>query len=325
MSEEVTVCVTGATGFIASWLVKLLLHRGYTVKASVRDPSDEKKTAHLLGLEGAAERLQLFKADLLAEGSFDSAMEGCVAVFHTASPVSFSAADPQAEIIDPAVKGTLNVLKSCANSPSVKRVIVTSSVASIFYTGKPVSPDSVADETWFSDPDHCKELKVWYQLSKTLAELAAWNFAKENGIDMVTIHPGFVIGPFFQPTMCSSVSMILNLVNGNKTYPNFHYWVVDVRDVAEAHIKAFENPLACGRYCLVESSVSFCHVLGILQEFYPTLPLADKCEEINTVKLPEFRASKEKAEEGLGIKFVPLEESLKDTIECLKDKGFLHF
>ncbi|CAI0455024.1 unnamed protein product [Linum tenue] len=300
MSEEVTVCVTGATGFIASWLVKLLLHRGYTVKASVRDPSDEKKTAHLLGLEGAAERLQLFKADLLAEGSFDSAMEGCVAVFHTASPVSFSAADPQ-------------------------RVIVTSSVASIFYTGKPVSPDSVADETWFSDPDHCKELKVWYQLSKTLAELAAWNFAKENGIDMVTIHPGFVIGPFFQPTMCSSVSMILNLVNGNKTYPNFHYWVVDVRDVAEAHIKAFENPLACGRYCLVESSVSFCHVLGILQEFYPTLPLADKCEEINTVKLPEFRASKEKAEEGLGIKFVPLEESLKDTIECLKDKGFLHF
>ncbi|CAI0455022.1 unnamed protein product, partial [Linum tenue] len=251
---------------------------------------DEKKTAHLLGLEGAAERLQLFKADLLAEGSFDSAMEGCVAVFHTASPVSFSAADPQAEIIDPAVKGTLNVLKSCANSPSVKRVF-----------------------------------KVWYQLSKTLAELAAWNFAKENGIDMVTIHPGFVIGPFFQPTMCSSVSMILNLVNGNKTYPNFHYWVVDVRDVAEAHIKAFENPLACGRYCLVESSVSFCHVLGILQEFYPTLPLADKCEEINTVKLPEFRASKEKAEEGLGIKFVPLEESLKDTIECLKDKGFLHF
>ncbi|CAI0455023.1 unnamed protein product [Linum tenue] len=276
---------------------------------------DEKKTAHLLGLEGAAERLQLFKADLLAEGSFDSAMEGCVAVFHTASPVSFSAADPQAEIIDPAVKGTLNVLKSCANSPSVKRVIVTSSVASIFYTGKPVSPDSVADETWFSDPDHCKELKVWYQLSKTLAELAAWNFAKENGIDMVTIHPGFVIGPFFQPTMGA----------GNKTYPNFHYWVVDVRDVAEAHIKAFENPLACGRYCLVESSVSFCHVLGILQEFYPTLPLADKCEEINTVKLPEFRASKEKAEEGLGIKFVPLEESLKDTIECLKDKGFLHF
>ncbi|CAI0455029.1 unnamed protein product [Linum tenue] len=263
MSEEVTVCVTGATGFIASWLV-----------------------------------------------------------FHTASPVSFSAADPQAEIIDPAVKGTLNVLKSCANSPSVKRVIVTSSVASIFYTGKPVSPDSVADETWFSDPDHCKELKVWYQLSKTLAELAAWNFAKENGIDMVTIHPGFVIGPFFQPTMCSSVSMILNLVNGrNKTYPNFHYWVVDVRDVAEAHIKAFENPLACGRYCLVVFLWLFCQqILAFI-----LLLCYNRCEEINTVKLPEFRASKEKAEEGLGIKFVPLEESLKDTIECLKDKGFLHF
>ncbi|CAI0455034.1 unnamed protein product, partial [Linum tenue] len=250
---------------------------------------DEKKTAHLLGLDGAKERLQLFKAELLEEGSFDSAIEGCSGVFHTASPVSFSAADPQAEIIDPAVKGTLNVLKSCAKSPSVKRVI-----------------------------------QIWYQLSKTLAEIAAWDFAKENGVDMVTIHPGLVIGPFLQPSLSFSVEVILNLVNGNKSSPLSHFSVVDVRDVAEAHIKAFETPSASGRYCLVESSVPLSQVLGILHKLYPTLPLSDKCGEVDIMNLPGFGVSKEKAE-GLGIKFIPLEESLKDTVECLKEKEFLLF
>ncbi|CAI0455502.1 unnamed protein product [Linum tenue] len=301
---KVAVCVTGASGFIASWLVKLLLQRGYTVNATVRDPN------------------------LLEEGSFDSAIEGCVGVFHTASPVALSTVDPQAEMIDPAVKGTLNVLKSCAKYPSVKRMVLTSSVASVVYTGKPVDQDSVADETWLSDPEFCKEHKLWYPLGKTLAEMAAWDFAKENGIDMVTIHPGFVIGPFLHPALCTSVGMILSLVNGNKIYPKFHCWSVDVRDVAEAHIKAFdhENQVsASGRYCLVGSSVPFSQVLGILHKLYPTLPLADKCEEVNSLKLPEFEASREKAEDGLGIKFMPLEESLKDTIECLKEKGYLHF
>ncbi|RYR69603.1 hypothetical protein Ahy_A03g016163 [Arachis hypogaea] len=81
------VCVTGASGYIASWIVNFLLQRGYTVRATVRDPSDPKKVEHLLKLNGAKERLHLFKADLLEEGSFDSAIEGCDGVFHTASPV----------------------------------------------------------------------------------------------------------------------------------------------------------------------------------------------------------------------------------------------
>ncbi|CAN1813523.1 Phenylacetaldehyde reductase [Linum perenne] len=209
------VCVTGGSGYIASWLIKLLLRHGYTVIASVRDPCDLKKTAHLLELDGAEERLHLYRADLLEEGSFDSAVRGCVGVFHTASPVSFDVADPQVEVVDPAVNGTLNVLKSCAKSPSVKRVIVTSSIASMFYTGKPSTEDTVADETWFSDPAVCRDLQVWYQLSKTLAESAAWEFAKENNIDLVTINPGFVNGPFLQPTPTFSAEMVLNLVNGD--------------------------------------------------------------------------------------------------------------
>ncbi|CAK8561591.1 unnamed protein product [Lathyrus sativus] len=116
--EEKVVCVTCASGFISSWIVKFLLKCSYTVRAIVRNPSDPKKVEHLINLDGAKERLQLFKADLLGEGSFDSAVEGCDGVFHTDSPVFFVVDDPQ--LIDPAVRGTLNVLKLCVKSPSMK-------------------------------------------------------------------------------------------------------------------------------------------------------------------------------------------------------------
>ncbi|XP_062118185.1 cinnamoyl-CoA reductase CAD2-like [Humulus lupulus] len=155
------VCVTGASGYIASWLVKLLLNQGYTVNASVRDPNDPQKTAHLVALDGAKERLHLFKANLMEEGSFDSAINGCDGVFHTASPVldSSSTVDPQAELIDPAVNGTLNVLRSCAKVPSTKRVVITSSISAVFEKGIPLTPDVVVDETWFSDIAHCEKNK----------------------------------------------------------------------------------------------------------------------------------------------------------------------
>ncbi|CAL5423805.1 unnamed protein product [Camellia sinensis] len=212
-----TVCVTGGSGYIASWLVKLLLQHDYTVRASVRDPSNPKKTEHLLALDGAKERLHLFKGNLLEEGSFDSVVDGCDGVFHTASPCFFTTSDPQdteppqgratldpplqsksriiaitckpqvlvtlrrlvkveprmsrftvhprtqplccAELIDPALKGTLNVLGSCAKSPTVKRVVLTSSMSAVTCTGRPRTPDEITDETWFSDPEFCKENK----------------------------------------------------------------------------------------------------------------------------------------------------------------------
>lgn len=190
--EGKVVCVTGASGFIASWLIKLLLDRGYTVKATVRDPNDEKKNKHLLELDGAKERLSLFKADLLDEGSFDSVVDGCDGVFHTASPVLLSSDDPKADLLDPAINGTLNVLKSCAKVSSIKRVVLTSSLVAVAYNGQPLTPDVMVDETWFSDPAFCENNKFWYEVSKTLAEEAAWNFAKENGIDLVAINPGYV-------------------------------------------------------------------------------------------------------------------------------------
>ncbi|XVF22891.1 hypothetical protein REPUB_Repub12eG0209800 [Reevesia pubescens] len=323
MSEaEKVVCVTGASGYIGSWLVKLLLQHGYTVKATVRDPNDPKKTEHLLALDGAKERLHLLKAELMDEGCFDSIVNGCQGVFHTATPVMVSAADPQAEIVDPAVKGTLNVLKSCVKVPSIKRVVITSSMASVIFNGKPLTPDVVVDETWFSDSRLCEENKNWYPLAKTLAEEAAWRFAKDNGIDLVILHPGLVFGPLLHPTLNSSPLVILNLVKGEHKYPTSTYRVVDIRDVAYAHIQAFEVPSASGRYILVGRTVHFPEILNILCELYPSLHLKKKCEDYNKPLEPTYQISNEKAK-GLGVSFIPLDVSLRDSIESLKEKGFL--
>jgi len=114
----------------------------------------------LVKLDGAKERLQLFKANLLEQGAFDSAVQGCQGVFHTASPFYHDVKDSQAELIDPALNGTLNVLKSCAKSPSLKRIVLTSSAAAVAYNEKPRTPDVVVDETWFTDADFCAKLNV---------------------------------------------------------------------------------------------------------------------------------------------------------------------
>ncbi|OAY44827.1 phenylacetaldehyde reductase [Manihot esculenta] len=319
--RKMVVCVTGASGYIASWLVKLLLQKGYIVKATVRDPDDPKKTDHLVALDGAKERLHLLKANLLEEGSFDAVVDGCEAVFHTASPVIFSVTNPQTEIIDPAVKGTLNVLKSCTKVQSIKRVIITSSLATMVFSGKPMTPDMVVDETWYSNPEFCRTLKYWYMLAKTLAEEAAWKFAKENSIDLVTLNPGYVIGPLLQPTLNETVEMILNLVNGAKTYSAAYYRSIDVRDVAVAHVQALEIPSASGRYCLVANTLHFSELLKIVHQLYPTLQLPEECDG-DDMGLPLYMVSQEKAK-TLGLSFIPLEVTLRDTFESLKAKGFL--
>jgi nucleoside-diphosphate-sugar epimerase len=344
IGEGKVVCVTGASGFIASRLVMILLNRGYTVKASVREPrenlqrgaikalypgrgslwnGDPKKTQHLVSLRGAKERLHLFKADLLEEGSFDSVVDGCDGVFHTASPFYLDTKDPQAELIDPAVKGTLNVLNSCTKSSSVKRVVVTSSMAAVYNNDKPRTHDVTVDETWFSDPQFCKDSKMWYALSKTMAEEAAWKFAEEKGLDMVTINPSMVIGPLLQPALNTSAAAILSLINGAKTFPNMSYGWVNVKDVANAHIQAFEVPSANGRYCMVERVTHLSEVVNILRELYPNLQLPERCEDENPY-VQTFKVSKEKTR-SLGIDYIRLKVSIKETVESLREKGFIHF
>ncbi|KAF7833719.1 UDP-glycosyltransferase 79B30-like [Senna tora] len=272
MSEDLEKdCIDG---FCQKLQDLFLLLRGYTVKATVRDPNDPKKVEHLYKLEGAKERLKLIKADLLEEGSFDSAVEGCEGVFHTASPCFNEANDPQIELIDPALKGTLNVLKSCAKSSSVKRVVLTSSSATATCNRRPKSPEIVVDETWFSDIDFSKECK-WLAFER-----------------------------------------------GAETFPNLTFGWINVKDVANAHIQAFEISSANGRYLLTESVAHFSDIVKILHQLYPTLQLPQRCANDKPF-LPRYQISKEKAK-TLGIEFISLEVSLEETVESLKEKKFVH-
>ncbi|KAH7525543.1 hypothetical protein JRO89_XSUnG0074400 [Xanthoceras sorbifolium] len=125
-----TACVVGGTGFVASLLIKQLLLKGYAVNTTVRDPENEKKIPHLKALQELGE-LKIFAADLTNEGSFDAPVVGCDIVFHVATPVNFASEDPENDMIKPAIKGALNVLKACAKAKSVKRVIMTSSAAAV--------------------------------------------------------------------------------------------------------------------------------------------------------------------------------------------------
>nr|XP_043625818.1 uncharacterized protein LOC122597268 [Erigeron canadensis] len=323
--EGKAVCVTGASGFIASWIVKLLLDRGYSVHATVRSLGDPKKTEHLLGLDGANERLSLFEANLTEEGSFDSAVNGCVCVFHTASPVQFEVDDPQAQLIEPAVKGTLNVLKSAAKVPSLKRVVLTSSMAAVMFGVKLPESGGVVDETWFSNPLVCEQKKLWYHLSKTLAEDAAVKFSNENSLELVVVNPGFVIGPILQPILNVTSEGILGLIkSGKEVFSDGIYRLVDVRDVANAHILAFEKPQANGRYLMVCKMVHSSLIMKILDKLYPTLNHSDKYKDSNCVEQLPFSISRAKAE-SLGVEFTPLEITIKDTVESLKEKNLLNF
>lgn len=316
------VCVTGASGYIASWVVKLLLERGYIVHATVRSLKDPAKTEHLVCLDGAKERLHLFEANLMEQGSFDSAIQGCLGVFHIASPVIMNSPNPQEDIIDPAVKGTLNVLNSCAKVGSIKRVVFTSSTAAVIQNGRPLTHQTLVDETWFSTPQGCEAFPhaKWYFLSKTMAEEAAWKLAKEKGIDMVSINPAVVIGPFYQPSLNFGASLMLNLINEPEKYPNIAMGFVHIKDVAEAHIRAFEIPSANGRYILSETVAYFSEIVNILQELYPTLNLSNKWDD--NVGAP-YKISKEKAT-SLGINYIPMRDALKETMECLKDNKFIN-
>ena len=176
--NEKLVCVTGASGFIASHLVKILLERGYTVHGTVRSTSNATKTQHLLNLPGAADRLKLFEADLLQEGSFDTAVAGCSVVFHTASPF-FINGGTEENLVVPAVQGTTNVLDSVAKAGDATRVVLTSSTASVYVNYGAQPADYIYTEADWSNEDLARANGGWYFVSKTAAERAAWSFVEK--------------------------------------------------------------------------------------------------------------------------------------------------
>eukprot|EP00470_Lotharella_oceanica_P015775 CAMPEP_0170178984 /NCGR_PEP_ID=MMETSP0040_2-20121228/15772_1 /TAXON_ID=641309 /ORGANISM="Lotharella oceanica, Strain CCMP622" /LENGTH=329 /DNA_ID=CAMNT_0010422737 /DNA_START=84 /DNA_END=1070 /DNA_ORIENTATION=+ len=324
------VCVTGASGFLGSYVVRVLLERGYKVHGTVRDPSNPKKTNHLTSLPGAKENLVLFQADLLKEGSFDDAIKDCVCVFHTASPFFFKGGTEE-NLVLPAVKGTENVLDSCSKNPLVKKVVLTASTASVYAHYNPdMDPTHVWTEKDWSDLKQMRKAKAWYPISKTEAELRAWEMSKEAKWDLAVMNPTLIWGPMLQPGLNTSSAAVLSYLNGEKSeIDNAQKTVVDVRDVALAHVLAFEKE-ANGRFLLIGKCVSYEEVCDVLRKAEPdnkSIPtkVSTKMGSASYGAPPPHKTlfSCRKAEEELGLKFHSVKDMLEATVSSLKKHGYL--
>jgi dihydroflavonol-4-reductase len=240
------VFVTGASGFIASWIVKDLLAQGYRVRGSVRDPGQHSSVAHLLALDGADDRLEIVKADLLDASAFDSAMAGCEFVIHAASPYALNVQDPARDLVLPAVQGTRNVLSACQRA-GVARVVLTSSMAAI--TDEPDSSRTLTEADWNTKSTLTRNP---YYYSKVLAEREAWTIAERAAMTSV-LNP--------------SNQVIADILSG--AYPgilSMAWGFVDVRDVARAHVLALQVASATGRYLCAAEVVSMRQTIAILRE-----------------------------------------------------------
>ncbi|MBU2019560.1 MAG: NAD-dependent epimerase/dehydratase family protein [Bacteroidetes bacterium] len=343
------VLVTGANGFVASWLVKKLLEEGITVHAAVRNPSDTKKIAHLNQLAKESKgNLVLFKADLLVPGSYKEAMLGCELVYHTASPFTLDVKDAQKELIDPALNGTANVLNTAKEQASVKRVVLTSSCAAIYTDAIDSSrvPGGILNEDHWNTTASLSYQP--YSYSKTVAELKAWEIAKsQNQWDLITINPSLVFGPMLNPEYTSSESLnILKMLGGGLLKmgaPRLGIGMVDVRDVADAHFNAGFIPEAKGRYLTSAHSTDVLEIGKILLPKYGAHfplpkralpkwllllvgPLANKLYSRKYIKNNvniEWKADNSKIKKELNIHFRPMKETMEDSFDSLIQAGVL--
>ncbi|MCB9523415.1 MAG: NAD-dependent epimerase/dehydratase family protein [Myxococcales bacterium] len=336
------VLVTGATGYVAGRLIELLLQRGHTVHGTVRDPSNAERRAYLDALAADAPgELKLFGADLLAEGAFAEAMAGCEVVFHTASPFTTQVTDPQKDLVDPAVQGTRNVLAQANATPSVKRVVVTSSCAAIYGDNADVAqaPDGVLTEAVWNTSSTLAHQP--YSYSKTEAERAAWAIHDaQDRWRLVTVNPSLVLGPGVTHHGSSeSYKLLTQFVDGTfrAGVPRYGMGVVDVREVAEAHYQAGFRPDAEGRHIVSGHNSDLADFAAIVRGLYADRlpvprrvmpkwlvwlvgPLANKAMTRKVVSLNAdvpFRADHSKSVRALGLTYRPLEDTVRDHVDQL--------
>ena len=349
MNKTKPVLVTGATGYVAGWLVKKLLEEGFTVHAAVRNPDDKKKVQHLTEIaNNSAGSIKFFKSDLLKNGSYKEAMMGCEVVFHTASPFSTNVKNPQKDLIEPAVNGTQNILLTANEVETVKRIVVTSSCAAIYCDASDCEKASngiLTEEDWNTTASLSYQP---YSYSKTLAEKKAWELeAQQSRWDLVTINPSFVLGPMLNPLGTTSESFDILKQMGDGSFkmgaPKMGIGVVDVRDVAEAHFQAGFNKNAKGRYLTSAHNTNFFDMAQTLVPKYgKSLPIPKKvlpkwflmlfgplANKLFTWKFIRnnidvvWKADNSKIKSELGIKFIPLEKTMNDSFEVLVKSGVL--
>lgn len=344
IDRSVPVLVTGATGFVAGWIIRRLLEQGVTVHATVRDPDNAERLRHLNALpraDGAG--LHFFRAELLEQGSFAQAMAGCGVVFHTASPFTSVVDDPQRELIDPALLGTRNVLDQAAGTDSVHRVVLTSSCAAIYTDAADCAdaPGGVLNEDVWNRTASLEYQP--YSWSKTLAEAEAWKIAEQARFRLVVVNPCLIMGPAIGGRPSSeSFSIMQRAGRGEFRFgaPRLGLGFVDVRDVAEAHLAAAFRPGAEGRNIVAGHETDLLAALMTLQAKYgdryalprraapkfllwliaPRLGLSRKFVSRNVDVA--WRADTGKGRRELGLTYRPLQETMQDMFQYMIDQSY---
>jgi nucleoside-diphosphate-sugar epimerase len=282
MGDGETVLVTGGSGYIGGWCVASLLQRGYVVRTTVRDLSKEPAARAAVGkITDPGNRLSFHAANLTDDDGWDAAAAGCDYVLHVASPLGVADPKDPDELIVPAREGARRAV-SAAIKAGVKRVVLTSSVAA---TNKGESGDWIADETVWTDP---KTPKIGvYAQSKTLAERAAWELIEASGgaTTLATVNPALVLGPVNSTDFSESVQVVERLLSGRVPgIPRLGFNVVDVRDVADLHIRAMTDPKAAGQRFIAAGHFAWMSDLAVLLK----ARLGDGAAKVPTRKVPDF-------------------------------------
>ncbi|MBL8555378.1 MAG: aldehyde reductase [Phenylobacterium sp.] len=335
MEDQRLVLVTGGTGFVAQHCILALLNAGYRVRTTIRTPSREGEVRSYLKTGGAdpGERLSFATADLSADHGWADATHGCAFVMHGASPTPSGSQVTEDEWVKPAVEGNLRVLRA-ARDAGVRRVVLTSAFGAVGMGHQPMKRPF--DET---DWTNLRAKVPPYQKSKTLSERAAWDYvaAEGRGLELAAINPTGILGPALGPDTSHSLALIKNLFNGVPGVPKINSGFVDVRDVADLHLRAMTNPAANGERFLATSGESLWMIevarilrrrLGPAANKVPTRELPNTLVRIAAASNPSMKgilpilgvnlnATGEKAIRVLGWSPRPAEEAIVASAESL--------
>ncbi|CAK9171376.1 unnamed protein product [Ilex paraguariensis] len=239
--EKPTVCVLDASTYVGFWILKGLLARGYTVHAAIQKSGETEIVKKIRDLERTEKGLAVLSVDVLDYHSIFHALNGCCALFCCLdSPDGYDD-----EIADLEVRGAINVMEACAQTESIEKIVFGSSLTAAIWREN-ISSEKDVDERSWSDKEFCRKMKLWYALAKTLSEQAAWALAMDRMLNMVSINAGLVVGP---GVARQNAQVTMSYLKGAaQMYENGVLAFVDVKFLADVHIRAFEDQSTCGRY-----------------------------------------------------------------------------
>ncbi|HEY1920496.1 MAG TPA: NAD-dependent epimerase/dehydratase family protein [Streptosporangiaceae bacterium] len=316
------VLVTGGSGYLGTQLIAALLRDGRQVRATVRGLEREPDVRAAVRRGDADDSgLEVVAAELTADEGWSAAAAGCQEIHHVASPMA-QPDDPD-EVVRPAREGTLRALRA-ARDAGARRVVLTSSFAAVGYSPK---PDAEYTEADWTDPD--MPGLASYPRSKTIAERAAWDFIEREGGDteLVVVNPTFILGPALTAQARSSLQLTKAMLDGTmRVVPRQRFGVADVRDVADLHIRAMAAPEAAGRRFLALAdgpTITYLEMARILRERLGPLAERVPTEEAPGPEPRRLTIHNDRAKDELGWRPRPVEATIVETAESLRDLGLL--